>query len=162
MDGERLQVLHAMGVDIYVARIRDVSGSGPVQQVAPAADAPPEQRAADVQLVAVCARGLRDQPRMAALLKQLPHALGIRAASIHWLEADEQGALASPIDAPGYLVFGATMARALGIQLSTMQQNSCVIAVTAEPSRLPGTAMDKRALWQVLKPLAQRLQSRAH
>jgi hypothetical protein len=162
MDSERLRLLQAMGVDVYVARSRDVIANERAPQAAAAAEAAMDSVATRVHLVAVCARGVRDQPRLAALLGQLPRTLGISAASIHWLEADAQGALASPLEAPAYLVFGAPMARALGVQLSTMQQNSSVIAVTAEPAQLPGTALDKRALWQVLKPLAQRLRAPAH
>ncbi len=142
VDAQRLRILMAMGVDVYALRSQ-----------APAAAAP--------RLVVVSAQGVRRDTRLARLFVQLPHALGLASAAIDWLEADAHGALCAPPRAPAYLVLGAQMARSLGVQLSTMQQNSSAIAVTADPAQLPGSAADKRALWQALKPLARRLSKRA-
>ncbi len=114
-----------------------------------------------LRLAVVCARGVRADARLARLFKHLPQTLSVAAAAIDWLEAGSDGELADAVDASAYLVLGAAMARALGVQLSTMQQNTATIAVTAEPALLPGAAADKRALWQVLKPVARRLRGAA-
>ncbi|MBS0582996.1 MAG: hypothetical protein JSS42_07830 [Proteobacteria bacterium] len=157
----RLSVLEAMGIDVYALRTRADAGvraasALPSATTGDIADAPRAPR-----LAIVCARGIRADARLARLFRLLPQTFGIAAAAIEWLEAGADGELAGTTDAPGYLVIGAAMARALGVQLSTMQQNATTIAVTAEPSSLPGTAADKRALWHSLKPLARRLRGAA-
>ncbi len=160
VDAQRLRVLMVMGVDVYALRSRTVADDGMMQSVTASTSASAEV-AAPPRLVVVCAQDVRRDARLAPLLAQLPRALGIAGAAIGWLEADAQGTLATPPFAPAYLVFGAAMARSLGVQLSTMQQSSSTIAVTADPTQLPGSAADKRALWQTLKPLAQRLRGQA-
>lgn len=164
VDAEHLHLLNAMGVDVYVSRSRLTDAVGSAADASTSrvnALTAADQAMTAIQLVAVCARGARAQACLSPLLGQLPQILGVAPTAIHWLEADAQGTLVAAPSAPAYLVFGAAMARALGVQLSTMQQNSSVIAVTAEPEQLPGSAMQKRALWQVLKPLAQRLRAKA-
>ena len=158
VDAERLRTLMAMGVDVYALRSRSATDSASMQSVAASGNAPAEG-ATPPRVVAVCAQGVRRDARLARLLAQLPRALGVNA--VDWLEAGAQGTLATPPPAPAYLVFGAAMARSLGVQLSTMQQRSSTIAVTADPAHLPGSAADKRALWQALKPLAKRLRGPA-
>jgi hypothetical protein len=145
IDAARLSLLEAMGIDVYALRARAAApASAPAQRTQP-------------RVAVVCARGIRADARLARVFKHLPQTLGVAPAAIEWLEADADGKLAVATEAIAYLVFGAAMARALGVQLSTMQQNTAAIAVTADPALLPGTAADKRALWQVLKPLARRL-----
>ncbi|MBS0583001.1 MAG: hypothetical protein JSS42_07855 [Proteobacteria bacterium] len=160
MDAARLRMLEAMGIDVYALRTHADAGAGAASAMPPAttdgADAAPTPR-----LAVVCARGLRADARLARLFKHLPQALGVSAGTIGWFEADANAAIENVADAPVYLVFGASMARALGAQLSTPRQNAATIAVTADPARLPGTAADKRALWQALKPVAHRLRGAA-
>lgn len=160
LDSEHLRMLAAMGVDVYALR---TSMSAPIAAATHAhavTDATLAQAHAP-RLVVACAQNVRRDARLARLFAQLPQTLGVAGSAIDWLEADAGGNVASPPSAPAYLVLGAAMARALGVQLSTMQQNSSTIAVTAEPAQLPGSAADKRALWQALKPLAQRLRGQA-
>lgn len=149
IDATRLSLLEAMGIDVYALRTRE----------APAAPAPTQP--SQSRLAVVCARGIRSDARLTRMFKHLPQTLGVAAAAIEWLEADVDGVLITTGEATAYLVLGASMARALGVQLSTMQQNTATIAVTADPALLPGTAADKRALWQALKPLARRLRKAA-
>lgn len=154
MDANRLRLLEAMGIDVYALRAHDA---------APARDAAQGNadggESAGPRLAVVCASGVRREARLARLFAQLPQTVGIAADAIHWLEADAGGALSGAADAPAYLVFGAAMARALGVQLSTMHQSTVTIAVTADPAQLPGSAADKRALWQALKPIVRRLRT---
>jgi hypothetical protein len=156
LDSEHLRVLAAMGVDVYALR---------TETFAPAMDAPAptgvSAEAVAPRVVVVCAQNVRRDARLARLFAQLPQALGVPGSAVGWLEADAAGSFISTPSTPAYLVLGAAMARALGVQLSTMQQNSSTIAVTADPAQLPGGAADKRALWQALKPLAQRLRGQA-
>ncbi|HEX7915888.1 hypothetical protein [Rudaea sp.] len=156
MDAARLHMLEAMGIDVYALRARTVA-----TKIANAADASLATGPASTRLAVVCARSARADARLARLFKHLPHTLGVSAGAISWLEADVNGELDDVADAPAYLVLGAAMARALGAQLSTMQQNTATIAVTADPAHLPGIAADKRALWQALKPVARRLRGAA-
>lgn len=154
MDAARLHMLEAMGIDVYALRARAPSPAAASVSEANAASANNSSR-----LAVVCAQGVRGDARLVRLFKHLPQAFGISSGAIDWIEADANDELADMADVPAYLVFGAAMARSLGAQLSTMQQSTATIAVTADPVRLPGTAADKRALWQALKPLAHRLRA---
>jgi hypothetical protein len=149
IDAARLRMLEAMGVEVYALRVR---ASAPAASIAPGT-AP--------RLAVVCARGVRAEARLACLFKHLPQTFAIAAEAIQWIEADANGELRAAPQAPACLVIGGAMARALGAQMSTAQQNSATIAVTAEPAQLPGSAADKRALWQALKPIARRLRAAA-
>jgi hypothetical protein len=155
IDATRLRTLEAMGIDVYALRVGKITRPDVVLVEAT------QNRAAEARavrrLIVVCAQGVRSDVRLARWFKYLPQTFGIGAGAIEWLEADASGALASAEEAPAYLVLGAAMARALGVQLSTMQQSTATIAVSADPARLPGGAADKRALWQALKPIARRL-----
>ena len=53
----------------------------------------------------------------------------------------------------------AVCARALGVHLSTMQQNATAIAAVGEPAALLRDGAAKRALWQALKSVARRLRA---
>jgi DNA polymerase III psi subunit len=152
-EAQRLQTLAAMGIDVYLLRTRScaVVGEPALSLHAPVAGA----NAASLAVVFACARGDdADTPRLRAAL---PLALGISATRITWIEPDAVGALASPPSAPAYLALGADVARALGAQLSTMQQNSAVIAVADAPRACMSNGLARRALWQALKPIARRL-----
>jgi hypothetical protein len=153
-EAQRLQALSAMGIDVYLLRTRGarVPAVGETLQ-AEAPDA--EANTLPPALVVACAHGVdADTPRLRAAL---PLALGISAARIVWIEPDGSGALASPPSAPAYLALGADLARALGEQLSTMQQMSAVIAVADAPRACLGSSLARRALWQALKPIARQL-----
>lgn len=153
IDASRLRLLEAMGVDVYALRARaEPQPAGQTQQSRDDSDA-----AQALRVAVVCAKGVRADARLARLFKHLPQTFGTHAQTIVWLDAGADGELAAAAEAQAYLVFGAAMARALGAQLSTMQQSTATIAVTAEPAQLPGGAADKRALWQALKPIARRL-----
>jgi hypothetical protein len=161
VDGAQLRMLAAMDIDVYTLRAHAPAGARNSPQAVSAPAAASVAANTPPRLVVVCAQGVRGDARLARLFAQLPQTLGVAAAAIGWAEADATGALAAPPSTPAYLVLGAAMARALGVQLSTMQQKSSAIAVTVEPAQLPGGAADKRALWQALKPLAQRLRGEA-
>lgn len=152
LDARRAGILAAMGVEVYRLRAHDVPASPalqPIEAQAAANDAP--------RVLLVCTQGDRRDSRLARLYAQLPRALAVEASAIGWCEADASGELAAPPPAPAYLVFGSPMARSLGTHLSTLQQRESVIAVTEESAQLPGGAAGKRALWQVLKPIAHAL-----
>jgi len=151
LDARRASMLAAMGVEVY--RLR----SQPAQPAVPA-DIGGTAAANDAtRLLIVCARGQRRDTRLMRLYAQLPRALCTDATAIAWAEADVTGAISPPPEVPAYLVLGSAMARALGAHLSTAQQQASVIAVTADATQLPGNAVGKRALWQVLKPIARAL-----
>ena len=153
IDASRLRLLEAMGVDVYALRAREEpQPAGQTQQSRDDSDGVQALRVA-----VVCAKGVRADARLARLFTHLPQIFGTPAETLVWLDAGADGELAAAAEAQAYLVFGATMARALGAQLSTRQQSTATIAVTAEPAQLPGGAADKRALWQALKPIARRL-----
>jgi hypothetical protein len=150
-EAQRLQTLAAMGIDVYLLRTQGAAVAGEAAlQAQPAADANTLLPA----LVVACAPGVDEHtPRLRAAL---PLALGISAARIVWIEPDVAGALAPP-PSPAYLALGADLARALGEQLSTMQQISAVIAVADAPRACLGNGLARRALWQTLKPIARHL-----
>jgi len=136
VEAQRMSMLQAMGIDVYRRR-------------APSA-LPTAGAAARTHAIVVVAEnaGVPAQFRM-----QLPRALGIAAQCVHW--CDVVATMAD--DATGYVAIGTQAARALGTQLSTMQQNRSVIATTAEAPALFSSGAAKRALWQTLKPVARRL-----
>jgi DNA polymerase III psi subunit len=136
-EAQRLSVLQAMGIDAY--RLRK------------AAAAAPPRAEATARAVAVIGKRNAIPARLHA---QLPRALGIAAERVQWCDVT---AADLPEGVAAYVVIGTEAARALGVQLSTMQQNATVIAATAEPAALLRDGAAKRALWQILKPVARRL-----
>lgn len=163
---QRRTVLAAMGIDVYLLRQRDTGTKRKVdREIAeptaaaqiPAADAMP----AKVALVVACSRSVGDDAPMSRLRATLAFALSIPTPHIVWIETGASGTLASPPVAPAYLALGTELARALGEQLSTMQQKSSVIAVADAPQACLASALAKRALWQALKPIARHLRDGA-
>jgi len=160
-EGRRLQVLAAMGVDVY--QLRAARDAAPDIATAPA----PGVResvgagvgAAAVAVVAVCAHGARADLRLARLFAQLPRSLGIDAARLAWIEMPPDGALPTLPDVHCYLFIGTAAARAGAAQLSLTQQNQATIAVCAEPKELLAGPSARRVLWQAIKPLARRLRA---
>jgi len=136
-EAQRLSLLQAMGIDTYCLRKADA--------VVPA-------RAEGI-VDAVVVIGKRNAISL-RLHAQLPRALGVAAERVQWCDV---AAAHLPENAAAYVVIGTEAARALGVQLSTMQQNATVIAATAEPPALLSDGAAKRALWQILKPVARRL-----
>jgi hypothetical protein len=158
-EAERFATLAAMGVDVYLLRTRGAT-AGAEQPGATAS--PPEIFATGAKaelpaLVVACTRSAAADTHTPRLRTALPLALGIAAARIVWIEADVAGALAAPPAARAYLALGTDAARSLGEQLSTMRQNSSVIAVADAPRASLGNGLARRALWQALKPIARHL-----
>lgn len=162
---QRQQFLEAMGVDVYVLRTRAES---PVAEIiGRAADTeagkkPIVTRTAQRRLVIVCERAHGNSrevvDRQHALIVR---ALGLDAAQIDWLFADAKQLERDPPALSAWLVLGEHLARVLGQQLSTQQQNASVIAVLpALPNALRG-GVNQRAFWQALKPLARVLRQPA-
>ena len=145
---QRRRLLDVMGIDVYVLRAPPASAATPIFAVA----------AVNEILVVACARDPGDA-QTARLRAALPLALGIDATRIQWLQASAGGALPPPPAAAAYLALGAEMPRALGVHLSTMQQNSAVIAAADAPSACLRDGLSRRALWQALKPVARRLRA---
>ena len=160
-EGRRLQVLAAMGVDVY--QLRGVRASASDATPAPAPEVGESIGAgvisARVSVVAVCAHAVRANLRLARLFAQLPRSLGIDAARLAWVEMSSDGTLPALPEVPCYLFIGSAIARASAAQLSLTQQNQATIAVCAEPQELLAGPPARRALWQVIKPLARRLRA---
>ena len=163
-EAERRSLLAAMGIDVYLLRQR---GAGPTRIVdeeiaepvaAPVASANP----GNIALVVAHSGSAAADSHARLLHSALPLALGIPAARIAWIETDALGAFASPPSAPAYLALGTEPARALGEELSTMQQMSAVIAVADAPHACLASALARRALWQALKPVARHLRRNPH
>jgi hypothetical protein len=160
-EGRRLQVLAAMGVDVY--QLRAAHDAAP--DIAPA-PAPGVRESAGVgvvgaavAVVAVCENGARADLRLARLFAQLPRSLGIDAARLAWIEMPADGALPTLPDVRCYLFIGPPIARAGAAQLSLTQQNQATIVVCAEPKELLAGPPARRVLWQAIKPLARRLRA---
>jgi hypothetical protein len=156
-EGRRLQVLAAMGVDVY--QLRGTSAVAPALAPDPTAGSRESGGAAAASVVAVCANGARTDLRLARLFAQLPRALGVAAARLTWIEMAADGTLPALPDVPCYLFVGSATARACAAQLSLTQQNQATIAVCAEPQELLAGAPARRALWHATKPLARRLRA---
>lgn len=154
-----------MGIDVYLLRARDVAApGGPARETTKPARIPTvaaDARQADIALVVACSSSVDADACAAYLRKVLPLALGVGAGRVRWIETDVAGTLAAPPSAPAYLALGTQLARALGEQLSTMQQKSSVIAVADAPRACLSSALARRALWQALKPIARHLRRSA-
>ena len=152
-ESRRLEVLAAIGVDVY--RLR----SAPATTAAPATMHAEAAVGSDVGLVVVCAHRARADVRLARLFAQLPRALGVAASRLAWIEISADGTLRALPAASGYVLVGSAAAHAGAAHLSLTQQNQATIAVSAEPQELFAGAHAKRVFWQVLKPLARRLRA---
>lgn len=137
-EAQRLSLLRTMGIEVF--RLRAAAEPAAVAASADSGSA---------NVAVICARDALS----ARFKAQLPRALGIADDRLHWCDTGTS----APADAAAYVVIGTEAARALGVQLSTMQQNASIIAATAEPAMLLRSGAAKRALWQSLKPVARRL-----
>ena len=160
-EAQRRALLHAMGVDVYVLRGAGPRGASAAADPIVAAESAPAAPPSGDEVDLVVAVSLDAARAVAAsrLRNLLPLALGVPAARIRWISADARGALPEPPPARAYLALGADMPRALGANLSTMQQMSATIAAADEPSASLRDGLAKRALWQAFKPLARQLRS---
>ena len=157
-ENRRLEVLAAIGIDVYRLRATDAA------RQAVAAPAPPpagtgQGAQAAVRLVVACAQGAGREPAFMRLLPQLLRALGVTESTISHIETGADGSLAGLPEVSAYLMIGAAAARACSAQLSIEQQNAATIVVGPEPAQSMRDAAGKRALWQQLKPLARRLRA---
>jgi DNA polymerase III psi subunit len=161
-DAQRQQFLVAMGVDVYVLRSRSESPITPSDAIIDAekTSAPAAMQQPRLVIVSERADGNShdiSECQYALILR----ALGLDAAQIEWLFVDATQLERVPPALNTWLVLGEHLARVLGQQLSTQQQNASVIAVaSALPNALSGAA-NKRAFWQALKPLARALRKPA-
>ena len=149
-DRERLRRLDAMGVRVY--RLRPAPG----ERAAAALQQPASEDAGQqgVRLLIVC-----DEQRSPAL-DAIVRAIGLPEPQLGWC-APRGGRLEGlDLDAGAYLVLGQHLARALGAELPTEQQQRAGVTVVSAPSELRGNAMAKRLLWQALRPLKRRLGKR--
>ncbi len=154
MEAQRLAMLEAMGIDVYVLRTH---ADMPVVTASETAQASSE----GADLVVVCARAAKGDAHVARLRACLPQAIGLVPSRILWIEPDAVGELTAPPPARAYLLLGGALTRALGLHLSTTQQNTPVIAVADEPAASLRDGLSKRALWQALKPVARTLRTGA-
>jgi hypothetical protein len=150
---QRRALLQAMGIDVYLLRGGRAGESAHHSAGVEAAVASAASNEVDL-VVASAADSARDAAtqRLRALL---PLAIGVPAERIRWIIAGAGGALPEPPAAHAYLALGADMPRALGANLSTMQQMSATIAAADDAAASLGNGLSKRALWQALKPLAR-------
>jgi hypothetical protein len=148
----RRELLQAMGVDVYLLRSSQV-GAVVVGEGIEAASVSPEPN--DLDLVVASAADAARDPAAQRLRALLPLALGLPAERIRWITAAAGGVLPDPPAARAYLALGADMPRALGANLSTMQQMSVTLAAADEPASSLRDGLSRRALWQALKPLAR-------
>ncbi len=162
VDAQRQQFLEVMGVDVYVLRARIEPPIAPNDSVTDAEKTSTSIDTLQPRLVIVSERADGNSgevfERQHALILR---ALGLDAAQIEWLFADMTQLERAPPALNAWLVLGEHLARVLGQQLSTQQQNASVIAVLPVlPNALHG-ATNKRAFWQALKPIARALRKPA-
>jgi hypothetical protein len=149
-DARQLQVLAAIGIDVY--RLRSMpAGAAACADAASAAPA----------LVVACAKGDRSRADSARWLSQILRALGATDETTTWVETAPGAALPAVPDAPAYLMIGSDVARACSAQMPLQRQDRATIAILADIGDLGGGATQRRALWQALKPLARRLRAAA-
>jgi len=152
-DGRRLEILAAIGVDVY--RLRAAVPAASAQDVATPAIGTASSNVS--RIAVVCARGVRDAGNGTSPLRPILRALGVDEAAAHWVEISGDRPPGALPDLPAYLMIGATAAHAASQQLTLTRQQHVTIVITPEADAMPRDAAAKRALWQALKPLARRL-----
>lgn len=159
-EGRRLEILAALGVDVYVLRVaspRIAAREAKTDPAPSARDAEGESAPAAVsapRLVVACPPGTRRE--LQARCVQLVRALGLAQHDAAFLSAGSVVAPQVP-EAPAYLMLGAEAARACSAQLPLERQQGATIAIADDAWLLASDAAAKRALWSALKPLAWRL-----
>lgn len=155
-DARRLDVLAALGIDVYRLRAADPVPSQPPSS-AGAGNARAGSADLPVRMVIACAETARRDARLARRLGQVVRALGVDEAAVAWVEGAADGSFAALPPADTYLMFGGEAARHGAALLPIDRQNSATIAVTPDPAEMMRDGAARRALWQTLKPLARRL-----
>ena len=155
-DGRRLEVLAAIGIDVYRLRATDVGAPQPVVELPRVEEA--ALPAGRPRLVIACPGVVRRDARFARVSAQIVRALGVSASAVRWIETTADDSAPLP-DVPAYLMIGPTAARACSAHLSLEQQNTATIAVSAEGTEMFRDAVARRATWQALKPLLRRLRA---
>jgi DNA polymerase III psi subunit len=155
-ESRRLEVLAALGIDVYRLRAADSvsTASAPPPQ--------PQEHSACIdvpaRLVVASAHGASREPQLARLLPQVLRALAVPDAAVRCIETAADGSVARLPEAPAYLMIGASTARACSAYLPIERQNEVALAVIDfAATGLPRDAGAKHALWQLLKPLVRRL-----
>jgi DNA polymerase III psi subunit len=146
-DGRRLELLAALGIDVYRLRRNDAAP----------APAPAATASAAVRLVVACSGAARRDARIAHRLGQALRAVAVDASEVAWVDAGVGGAVAELPAAQAYLMCGAAIARACSALLPIDRQQAATIAVSADPADWARDPSARRTLWQALKPLARRL-----
>jgi hypothetical protein len=158
-DGRRLELLAAIGIEVYRLRAApDAGARAPLQSVSPQPGELLPAAEGSPRLVIACPDTVRRAPGFARATAHLVRALGVQESIVRWIDTAPGGVSALP-DVPAYLMIGPAAARACSAHLSIEQQNSATIAVSAEAADLFSNAAARRATWQALKPLVRRLRS---
>ena len=146
-EAQRRQALAAMGIDVYVVRTAVAVSSA--------------LAATDTDVVVVCTPAVAQAKATQCLRRALPLALRCASTRIVWISIAEDGAMGPVPYAAAYLALGQTLTHALAEHVSTAQPNDAVIAVADEPAVGLRDALSRRALWQILKPIARALRAAA-
>jgi len=152
-ESRRLEVLTALGVDVY--RLR---GAGSAATAAGLPSPEPANSIEPARLVVASAHGASREPTLARLLPQILRALAVPDSAVRRVETGADGSLAQLPDATAYLMLGTATARACCAHLSIERQNAVTLAVIdGDGGAASASAGARRALWQQLKPLVRRL-----
>jgi DNA polymerase III psi subunit len=149
-ESSRLQVLAALGIDVY--RLRTVGAQDPESDSVLALGH-------SARLAVACAGTARRDARLARRIDLAIRAIGVDSAQVAWAESAAGATFDSMPPADAYLLCGAAAARVCSALLPLDRQNSSAIAVSAEPAEWMRDGNAKRALWQALKPLARSLRN---
>ena len=140
-DASRVR-LEEMGFEIYVPRgMRAASGRDVLPPTAP------ERVRARVALIA-----RTESASARALLAQVA-----RAFAFARIDAAVASDAANAGDAAGFVVFGASPGREIGMALPAERQKAVAWTTAAEPHEIAGSVAAKRALWSELKRVARTL-----
>ena len=165
----RLDMLAALGIDVYHLRAADEApipaaaaarapaSVTPTRLAAAAGSAQAARSDAPARLVVACAAGVRRDARLARHIGQVVRALGVDDAAVAWAESAPDGSFTALPLVDAYLMLGSSAARHGAALLPIERQNSATIVVAPEPGELLRDRASRRALWQMLKPLARRL-----
>jgi DNA polymerase III psi subunit len=150
-EGRRLDVLAALGIDVYRLRAPDAQQrAAPPDGVAAHSAPPPAPR-----LVVACDAAARRDARTARQLNHVVRALGVAGDEVAWIGSAPDGSFVALPAVDAYLLIGAAQRCAAALPIE--RQNAAAIALTPEPPDMMRDGATRRALWQALKPLARRL-----
>ncbi len=138
------ELLHAMGIEVYVLRCGSGSGDR--------ADA-----AAAVDVVVLCGEGPAGDPQARTLRTCLPLVLGVGKDRIQWLRSRADGVVPELPPARACLVMGSDLADTFRAQNSLKPHDTMLIAVADTPAQSLCTSLARKGLWETLKPLRRHL-----